>query len=148
MSKEAALLNALTATLLDSIAGYQKSASEVTGRQVAETFLARARERRWAVTKLQAAVALEGGTPESESALLAGAHRAFLRFHAPGEPRGDEAVVADLERGEDYLRGQFAAALARQDLTETARRAVAEAWRSVEAGHAEMAALKRALGVD
>lgn len=145
MAQDAALLNALTATLLDSIAGYQKAAGDAADTRLADTFNARARERRWAVTKLQAAVALEGGTPESEGTLLAGAHRAFLSFREASGPRDDKAIVQEIESGEDYLKERFETALARGDLSETARRAIDEAWQSVRAGHDAMAALKHAM---
>lgn len=145
MGQDAALLNALTATLLDSIAGYQKSAGDAADARLADTFNARARERRWAVTKLQAAVAQEGGTPESEGTLLAGAHRAFLNLRETAGPRDDKTIVREVERGEDYLKERFETALARSDLSETARRAIDEAWQSVRAGHDAMAALKHAM---
>jgi uncharacterized protein (TIGR02284 family) len=145
-SKDATVLNTLIATLLDSIDGYQKSAADIDNQALAERFNARARERQSAVTKLQAAVASAGGKPEDDGTLLAGAHRAFLNLKEVVAGQDDKAIVAEIERGEDYLKGKFNAALADADLTPAARSAAEEAWQSVRAGHDEMGALKHSMG--
>lgn len=145
-TQDVTILNTLIATLLDSIDGYQKSAADVSNQQFASRFQARATERQAAVTKLQAAVAAAGGDPEDDGTILASAHRAFLNLKEAVTGQDDKAIVAEIERGEDYLKGKFETALGHADLSPTARAAAQEAWDSVRAGHDEMSALKHSLG--
>lgn len=145
-TSDVSVLNTLIATLLDSIDGYQKSAGDIDNQALADKFNARARERQSAVTKLQAAVASAGGNPEDDGTILASAHRAFLSLKEAVAGRDDKAIVGEIERGEDYLKGKFEAALAQADLSPTVRAAVEEAWTSVRAGHDEMSALKHSFG--
>ncbi|HKX78006.1 MAG TPA: PA2169 family four-helix-bundle protein [Novosphingobium sp.] len=145
-TKDITVLNTLIATLLDSIDGYQKSAGDIDNQSLADKFNGRARERQSAVTKLQAAVAAAGGNPEDDGTVLAGAHRAFLSLKEAVAGRDDKAIVEEIERGEDYLKGKFETALANADLSPAARVAADEAWQSVRAGHDEMSALKHSMG--
>ena len=141
-TKDTTTLNTLIATLLDSVDGYTKSAHDVKDRDLADRFNARARERQGAVAGLQAAVASLGGNPEDDGTLLAGAHRAFLSLKEAVTGSDDQAIINEIERGEDYLKGQFEAALKTVDLAPQARAAVDQAWTSVKAGHDEMSGLK------
>lgn len=145
-TKDAAVLNTLIATLLDSVDGYQKSAGDIENQALAQKFNARARERQSAVTKLQAVVAAAGGNPEDDGTLLGGAHRAFQSLREAVSSRDDKAIVAEIERGEDYLKNKFETALANADLSPPARAAAQDAWESVRAGHDEMSALKHSMG--
>lgn len=141
----AGVLNTLTATLIDSIDGYHKAAADTENTRFAEMFNARARERQQAVTRLQAAVAEMGGTPESEGTTTAAIHRGWMNLKEAVVGRDDEAIVNSVESGEDYLKEKFEAALKHTDLPPTARTAVQEAWTSVKAGHDEMSQLKHAI---
>ena len=132
--------------MLDSVDGYQKSAADLTNQSLAERFNARARERQSAVTSLQAAVARAGGNPEDDGTLLASAHRAFINLKEAVTGTDDKAIIAEVERGEDYLKGKFQTALSGTDLSPAARATVQEAWESVRTGHDEMSALKHSLG--
>ena len=141
-SKDTTTLNTLIATLLDSVDGYTKSAHDVKDRELADRFNARARERQGAVAGLQAAVARLGGNPEDDGTLLAGAHRAFINLKEAVTGTDDQAIINEIERGEDYLKGKFEAALKNVDLAPEARSAVDQAWTSVKTGHDEMSGLK------
>lgn len=139
-------LNTLIATLIDSVEGYQKSAGEVENSAYAAMFNARARERQQAITALQAAVASAGGNPEDDGSAMGAVHRFFQSLREAVSTRDDAAIIAEIERGEDYLKEKFETALARADLDPQARAAVETAWQSVKAGHDEMAALKHRIG--
>lgn len=144
-STQITTLNTLIGTLLDSVDGYTKSAQDVDNPQLAERFNARARERQGAVAGLQAAVARLGGNPEDDSTTLGAAHRVFLNLKEAVTGRDDQAILNEVERGEDYLKGKFQAALKSADLQADARAAVETAWTSVKAGHDEMSQLKHTL---
>ena len=138
-------LNTLIGTLIDSIQGYQKAAADTSNQRFAEMFNARAQERQQVLTKLQAAVARMGGNPEDDGTTAGAAHRGWINLKEAVLGNDDEAIVNEVERGEDYLKNKFAAALDNVDLPAEARMAVEEAWTSVRAGHDEMSALKHAI---
>ena len=140
-----ATLNTLIATLIDSIEGYEKSAKEVENPRYAQLFVARAQEREQAVTQLQAAVAALGGKPEDDGSLLGTIHRAFQSLREIVSSKDDEAIVAEIEHGETYLKDKFETALDSATLAAAPRAAVSAAWASVKAGHDEMAQLKHAI---
>lgn len=139
-------LNTLIGTLIDSADGYEKSASEVENGQYAQLFTARAQERREAVATLQDAVAAAGGNPEDDGTVSGTLHRAFQSLREIVSTRDDAAIVAEIERGEDYLKEKFEAAMDEVDLDPQARSAVNAAWQSVKAGHDQMRDLKHAIG--
>lgn len=138
-------LNTLISTLIDSVEGYQKSAGDVENRDFAAKFNARAQERQSAITHLQAAVAAEGGNPEDDGSTAGTVHRFFQSLREAVSTRDDKAIVAEIERGEDYLKEKFEAAIRHSDLSPQGRSAVETAWQSVKAGHDEMSALKHQL---
>jgi uncharacterized protein (TIGR02284 family) len=138
-------LNTLIGTLIDSIDGYQKAAADTTNRRFAEMFSSRARERQQVLTRLQTAVARLGGNPEDDGTTAGAAHRGWINLKEAVLGSDDEAIVNEVERGEDYLKAKFEAARNNVDLPAEARAAVEEAWNSVRAGHDEMSALKHAI---
>ena len=138
-------LNTLIGTLIDSIEGYQKAAADTENSRFAEMFNSRAQERQQVLTKLQATVARLGGNPEDDGTTAGAAHRGWINLKEAVLGRDDEAIVNEVERGEDYLKAKFKAALDNVDLPAEARAVVLEAWTSVKDGHDEMSALKHAI---
>ncbi len=145
--KNIATLNSLIATTLDSIDGYRKAAEETNAGQFREIFLSRANERQQVVANFQAKVRELGGNPEDDGTVLASAHRAFLglRDMLTGA-RDDEAVIAEVERGEDHIKSKFETALGDADLDPAVRQLVETGYGSVRQGHDQMSALKHGLG--
>ena len=144
-SGDVTVLNTLIATLLDSIEGYQKSAENVENPRFAELFNERAQERQQVVTRLQAAVAEAGGTPEDDASTLGSMHRVFVDLKSAVTGTDDKAIVNEVERGEDYLKEKFETAMRNTDLSARAQAAVNEAWTSVKAGHDQMSQLKHGI---
>src|SRR5687768_9209404 len=140
-----ATLNTLIATLIDSVDGYQKAAADTTNTRFAEMFNARARDRQQHVTKLQAVVARLGGNPEDDGSTTAAMHRGWINLKEAVLGRDDEAIVKEVERGEDYLKNKFETALRNADLPAEARTALEDAMVSVREGHDEASALKHAI---
>lgn len=139
---ETTTLNTLIATLLDSVDGYTKSAQDVRNPDFAQRFNARARERQSVVAELQACVARLGGNPEDDGTISGAAHRGFINLKEAVTGTDDTAILNEVERGEDYLKEKFEAALRMDDLAPEARQSIQRAWDSVKGGHDEMAALK------
>ena len=144
-TKDTTVLNTLIGTLLDSVEGYRHSAEGVERADLASKSTARAAEREQAVRGLQQAVRAQGGNPEDDATVLGGIHRAFLGLKEAVTGRDDEAIVNEVERGEDYLKGKFETALQADDLSAETRGAIGAAWDSVKSGHDEMSALKHSM---
>ena len=144
-TKDTTVLNTLIGTLLDSVEGYRHAGEGVERADLASKFTARATEREGAVRALQAAVTAQGGTPEDDATVLGGIHRAFLGLKEAVTGHDDQAIVNEVERGEDYLKGKFETALQADDLGAETRSAIGAAWDSVKSGHDEMSALKHSM---
>ena len=138
-------LNGLIATTLDSVDGYTEAAKDAGNSRYAALFTARAGERRQVVTALQGEVSRLGGNPEDDGTILASAHRAFLDLKAAVTGQDDKAIVNEVERGEDHIKGKFADALQDSELSGPVLAAIRSANASVIAGHDEMRALKHSL---
>ena len=137
-------LDDLIVTLIDSIKGYEHSAGKADAPRLRAFFSEMARDRRAAVTTLQAASKAEGGTPADYGSAAATLHRRFedLRAALGG---GDAAIVREVERGEDYLKEEFDRVLASDRMSPAAMAAVREAYESVRRGHDQASALKKEL---
>lgn len=144
-SAHVGVLNTLINTLVDSVEGYQKAAADTENTRFAEMFNARARERQQVLTGLQAAVGRLGGDPASDGTTAGAAHRGWINLKEAVLGRDDEAIVKEVERGEDYLKEKFETALQHADLPAEAREAIDQAWQSVKSGHDEMSQLKHAI---
>ena len=139
------LLNGLIATTIDSIDGYDEAAKAVDSGRFAELFRARANERRQVAGQLRREVARLGGNPEDDGTLLAAAHRGFLDLKAAVTTRDDNAVVAEVERGEDHIKSKFEEALKDDKLSPETRGVIESAFQSVKSGHDQMSDLKHGI---
>ncbi|NIJ16829.1 ferritin-like domain-containing protein [Sphingobium vermicomposti] len=139
-------LNGLIKTTLDSVKGFRDAAKDAESTQFSSMFADFARERSEAATALQAEVRRLGGDPEDDSSFLAAAHRTFMDLKQAFTGKDDKAVVQEVERGEDYIKGKFQDALSNADLDPTSRGVVERAYQSVQAGHDRVSALKHSMG--
>ena len=142
---EIATLNTLTATLIDSVNGYEDAAANSESEQFRLLFRERATERTKAVEELRAEVRRLGGNPEDDGSFLGKTHQRFLDLKAAVTGRDEKAIVNEVERGEDYLKEKFEAALNSDRLSGECRAAVERAYQSVRAGHDKMSALKHGM---
>jgi len=136
------VLNSLITTTIDSAAGFERAAEDNDSGRFAALFRDFAAERREVVAKLQETVRSFGGTPNDDGSLKADLHRRWLDLRAAiSSGNGDEAIVDEVERGEDYLKAKYEAALADPKLS-AGMAAVQQAYESVRAGHDTASALK------
>lgn len=136
-------LNTLIETTVDSITGYEDSASNVENERLREIFRQRATERQQVVEDLRGEVRRLGGTPEDSGTFLGKAHQRFEDLKAAITGRDEQAIVNEVERGEDYIKGKYEAAL--NELTGDSRSVVERAYQSVREGHDQISALKHGL---
>jgi uncharacterized protein (TIGR02284 family) len=138
-------LNGLIKTTLDSMKGFKDAAEDAESTQFSTMFVDFARERSEVATALQAEVRRLGGDPEDDSGFLAAAHRSFMDLKAAFTGKDDKAIIQEVERGEDYIKGKFQAALNDDDLDPSSRTVVERAFQSVKAGHDRASALKHSM---
>ena len=81
-----------------------------------EIFRQRANERQEVVEKLRAEVRRLGGDPEDGGSFLGKAHQRFEDLKAAVTGRDEKSIVNEVERGEDYLKEKWQAALQSGDL--------------------------------
>ena len=138
-------LNTLIATLIDSVTGYEDAASNIEAGRFQQMFRERASERTRAVEELRAEVRRLGGNPEDGGSFLGKTHQRFLDLKAAVTGRDEQAIVNEVERGEDYLKEKFETALDSDALTGECRAVVERAYQSVRSGHDQISRLKHAM---
>ena len=138
------VLNTLITTTIDSANGFERSAENVRGGQFEQMFTEFAQERREIVGQLQEHVRMHGGEPNDDGSLKADLHRRFedLRNAFGG---GDKSVIEEVERGEDYIKSKYQAALEDEKLSPDCRALIERAFQSVRAGHDRASQLKHAM---
>ncbi|WP_340266016.1 ferritin-like domain-containing protein [Sphingobium mellinum] len=139
------LLNSLTKTTLDSMKGFKDAADDAESTRYSSMFADFARERSAVATALQAEVRRLGGQPEDDSSFLAAAHRTFMDLKQAFTGKDDKAIIEEVERGEDYIKGKFEEALRDTDLDPASRAVVERAYQSVKAGHDRASQLKHSV---
>jgi uncharacterized protein (TIGR02284 family) len=142
---QAATLETLATTLIDSINGYEEAAKNTENPRLQEIFRQRASERRQVLEELRAEIRRLGGTPPDDGSLLGKTHQTWLDLKAAVTGRDDERIVNSVEAGEDYLKEKFEAALSTGDLTGESRAVVERVYQSVRSGHDQMSQLKHGL---
>jgi len=143
---EITTLNTLTATLIDSVTGFEDAAANIEGSsRLQQLFRERATERRQIVEDLRAEVRRLGGNPEDDGSFMGKTHQRFLDLKAAVTGRDEQAIVNEVERGEDYLKEKFEAALESGHLSGESRSVVERAYQSVRSGHDQVSALKHGL---
>jgi uncharacterized protein (TIGR02284 family) len=142
---EISTLNSLIATTIDSITGYEDSATNIDNERLRETFRQRANERQKIVEDLRAQVRRLGGEPEESGSFLGKAHQRFEDLKAAVTGRDEKAIINEVERGEDHLKAKFESALNDGGLSPDARAAVQRCYESVRAGHDQISHLKHGM---
>jgi uncharacterized protein (TIGR02284 family) len=140
-SHDIEVLNTLITTTIDSANGFERSAENAAGGEYESLFNQFARDRRQVVQRLQEHVRMHGGEPNDDGSLKADLHRRFedLRNAFGG---GDKAVIEEVERGEDYIKAKYEAALKDDELSPDCRSVLQEAYQSIRAGHDTASRLK------
>ncbi len=139
------VLNSLITTTIDSANGFERSAEDADVPQFVEMFREFAQERRQVVGRLQEFVRQRGGTPTDDGSLKADLHRRWVDLRDAISRGGDQEIIEEVERGEDYLKSKYDAALEDRELSPEALAIIREAYQSVRAGHDRAAALKHGM---
>ena len=138
-------LNTLIATTIDSINGYEDSASNIDNQRFAQIFRERANERQQIVEQLRAEVRRLGGNPEDDGSFLGKTHQRFVDLKAAMTGRDEKSIINEVERGEDYLKEKWQAALQSGDLDGETHTLVKRLYQQIKQGHDQMSQLKHGM---
>jgi len=138
-------LNSLIATTIDSVTGYEDSAQNVDNERFREIFRQRANERQQVVEQLRGEVRRLGGDPEDGGSFLGKAHQRFEDLKAAITGRDEKSIINEVERGEDYLKEKWQAALDSDKLQGQTRDIISSCYQSIKSGHDQMSALKHGM---
>ena len=144
-SEEISTLNTLIATTIDSITGYENSAKDIDNQRFAEIFRQRASERQRVVEELRSEVRRLGGDPEDSGSFMGKTHQRFEDLKSAITGQDEKAIINEVERGEDYLKEKFEAALNSDSLSGESRSIVERCYQSVRSGHDQMSQLKHGM---
>ena len=144
-SDEIETLNTLTATLIDSVTGFQDAADNIENPALQQRFRDWAQRRERVVEDLRAEVARLGGDARDSGSVLGKTHQRFLDIKAAVTGRDETAIINEVERGEDYLKGKFESALSGTELSPESRATLERAYQSVRQGHDEVSQLKHSV---
>lgn len=138
-------LNTLVKTTIDSITGYEDGAENVENERFREIFRSRANERKQIVEELRSEVRRLGGEPEDGGSFMGKTHQRFLDLKAAITGRDEKSIVNEVERGEDYLKEKWQAALHSGDLDGATHDLVERLYQQIKSGHDQMSQLKHGL---
>ena len=138
-------LNTLIATTIDSVTGYEDSAKNIENERFREIFRGRADERQQVVEQLRSEVRRLGGDPEDSGSFLGKAHQRFEDLKAAVTGRDEQAIINEVERGEDYLKEKWQAALQSGNLNGETHDLAERCYQSVKSGHDQISQLKHAM---
>ena len=144
-SEAISTLNTLIATTIDSVTGYEDSAKNIDNERFREIFRQRASERREVVQQLREEVRRLGGNPEDDGSFLGKAHQRFEDLKAAITGRDEKAIINEVERGEDYLKEKWQAALQSGNLHGETHDLVERLYQSVKSGHDQISQLKHGM---
>ena len=143
-SEAISTLNTLIATTIDSVTGYEDSAQNIHDERLREVFRSRADERQQVVDQLRGEVRRLGGDPEEGGSFLGKAHQRFEDLKAAITGRDEKAIINEVERGEDYLKEKWQAALQSGNLHGETHDLVERCYQSVKQGHDQISQFKHA----
>ena len=144
-SEAISTLNTLIATTIDSVTGYEDSAKNIDNERFREIFRQRASERQEVVQQLREEGRRLGGNPEDDGSFLGKAHQRFEDLKAAITGRDEKAIINEVERGEDYLKEKWQAALQSGNLHGETHDLVERLYQSVKSGHDQMSQLKHGM---
>lgn len=112
INKEAvSVLNDLIETSIDGEKGFHTAAEDIKNPEIKAYFLSRSSECKTAVDELQAQVLALGGDPDKTSSAAGGLHRLWVELKAAVTGKSDQAVLDEVERGEDHALKAYKEAL-------------------------------------
>lgn len=92
---------------IDAYDGFQKSAEEIENVHLASLFRDLAQERSAMARELQEYVEWNNTEAEDDGSVSAAVHRTWMGIRAALDNEGSYAILAEAERGEDYIKAAY-----------------------------------------
>ncbi len=137
------VLNELLETCYDGLDGFRTAASSVERPDAIIFFQSRAQRIDEAAAELYTAIRHLDGHPVEHGHRHAAVHRSWIHLRAATTPRGDDAVLAEVERGEEEALRRYRHAAAKE-LPSDLHDLVADQCQGVEETLARIRALRSA----
>jgi uncharacterized protein (TIGR02284 family) len=132
--KVIATLNELIETSKDGEKGFALAARDTKEPELNEVFRQGEGACRAAAAELQDQVRQLGGDAAEFGSMKAAAHRGWISLKTAMSSRDDMAILEECERGEDYAKARYGAAL-NVDLPEPVRSVIARQYQGVKVNH-------------
>ncbi|MCI0914557.1 ferritin-like domain-containing protein [Pseudomonas putida] len=124
------VLNDLIEYSKDGEKGFRTSADDVKNPELKSFFAQRAGECGNAASELQSEVRRLGGDPETSTSISGDLHRGWVNLKSMVTGKDDEAVLNEVERGEDHALKAYKEA--REKLVKLGRSATDQSYMLVE----------------
>jgi len=136
-------LNGLIATCRDGQDGFMTAAEGVERGDLKAIFYEFAHQRTEFVRVLQELARSLGGDPEDTGSLSAALHRGWMDIKSLVTGKDEEAILNECERGEDYAKDAYTAAL-KTGLPANIDSVVAQQSQAILAAHNKIKSLRNA----
>ncbi len=136
-------LNHILGTLRDGEKGYREAADEAESAQYKAMFNEFAQQRGRFASEITSEIRRLGGEPHDHTSAGAALHRAWLNVRDAVTGKGDEAIIAEVERGEDVAIDNYQDVMD-DDLPGNVKAMLSQQYQEVKAAHDRIRDLKHA----
>ena len=136
-----AVLNELIETSRDGEKGFNKAAEDTKSSELRAMFTQGAQRCAEGARELQSLVRQLGGGPDQGGSVTGALHRGWVSIKETVMTRDDEAILQEVERGEDYAKEAYRSAL-QQNLPANVQAVVQRQYQGVIANHDKVKALR------
>ncbi len=92
---------------VDSAKGFKEAAQDLKNSQLAADFMKWSQERNKQARELAEIVEINDGEVDREGSWLGSLHRSYMALKAAISSDDDHAILAEAERGEDYIKEAY-----------------------------------------
>lgn len=126
-NRDVAALESLGSTLKDSVSGYENAAQTVADAGIERYLMEKAHARRGLLDAFRQHITRLGGDPDISGSVAGSLHQRWLDLRSMFQDN-TRAAVAEVERGEEYLKERFDSHLVSGDLSPDVRNFLADAY--------------------
>ena len=124
--------------------GYDSAAAHVESPDLQKRLTTFAAQRAKFITELEQTVVALGGKPHNGDNLLARLHRGWMDIKAARTQHGDDGVLAECERGEQYAMQHYMDAMA-ANLPDSQHYQLLAQYKQIKAAYTELHTLRKSL---
>jgi uncharacterized protein (TIGR02284 family) len=130
-----ALLHTLLRVCEDSAEGYAIAERDVVDPDWARQFAQFGHQRRKLAEEIQHRITNLRGDARAKPTLTGAVHRAWMDYRAGADANPLRALLAEIERGEDFAVDAYRQALKERDIDATTLQLIQRQYESVQAAH-------------